>query len=109
MEALEHEFKGRGFKVEKGSVEICVELSKFYNTFHPNGDCKAELIMIVKVRNNTGRDVFITLVEGEGDTPDPMMRTGENAKIALEAAMKDAISQLFNNEEFISAILSASL
>jgi uncharacterized lipoprotein len=109
VESLEYEFKRRGFRIEKGSVDICVELSKFYNNFHPNGDCEAEFIMIVKVINNNGKDVFITMVEGEGSAADAMMRTGENAKIALESAMEDAISKLMKNEELFSSIFGASL
>jgi hypothetical protein len=35
------------------------------------------------------------------------MSTGDNARIALDAALQDAMTKLFNDPKFLSAITSA--
>lgn len=40
--------------------------------------------------------------------PGIQLASGENAKIALDEALKDAVSKLFNDGTFIDALFKAS-
>jgi uncharacterized lipoprotein YajG len=107
--ALESELERRGFKLAKGAVEVYLEIIKFYNVFKGfNEKAIAELIMNVQVKDANGGIVYTDTVIGEGIKSGIMMRTGDNAKVALEAALKHAVSQLVTDKKFISALFKAA-
>jgi uncharacterized lipoprotein len=107
--ALESELQKLGFKLAEGDVEVSVEIIRFYSVFRGfNEKAIAELIMNTQVNNVSGNIIFAEAVTGEGIKPSGAMRTGEDAKVALEAAMKDAVSKLLTDTNFISALLKAA-
>ena len=107
--ALESELQTLGFKLAEGDVEVSVEIIRFYSVFRGfNEKAIAELIMNTQVNNVSGDIIFAEAVTGEGIKSSGAMRTGEDAKVALEAAMKDAVSKLLTDTNFISALFKAT-
>ncbi len=106
-EAIQTELKNRGFDLGDGGPVVVAELSKFYNRFRA-GNSEAEVFIHVQVKKAKGGLVYSEIVEGKGINSKGIFRSGENAKIALEAAMQDAVNRLMTNVEFLDAIIEAS-
>jgi uncharacterized lipoprotein YajG len=109
--ALESELIGRGFILRERSARLFVELQKFYNDFKIgfwSGTAEAEVVINTQVKTTEGEIVYSKLVVGSGQVPGIQLMTGENAKVALERALADAIAQLFSDNGLIGAIFKAS-
>ena len=105
--AIQNELQNRGFTLADGAGVVFVELIKAYNEFKGFPEkAVAELIMNVQVKKPDGSIIFAKSVTGEGINSGVMLRTGSNAKVALDAALKDAVSQLVNDGAFIGALLN---
>ena len=94
------------FDVGDGGPVVVAELSKFYSRFRA-GKSEAEVFIHVQVKKAKGGLVYSEIVEGKGINSKGIFRSGENAKIALEAAMQDAVNRLMTNVEFLDAIIEA--
>jgi len=108
--AIETELASRGFSLAGGNVVVVVELSRFYNTFKSgvwSGTAVAQLNMNVQVKRADGNIVFTKLVAAEGITPHIQRQSEKNAKIALDAALQDAMAKLFSDGTFADALLKA--
>lgn len=84
------------------------DLSTFRNHFKAgfwSGDAVAEVIMEVTVKNQGGQIVYSKLVAGQGKNPNIQLASGSNAKVALDAALKDAMDKMFADKAFIDALL----
>jgi uncharacterized lipoprotein len=106
-QAVVYELAKRGFAVGEGNVLVSVGLNKFFNDFKMGvfaGDAKAELMMDVQVKGADGSIRFAQTIISEGVNPDIMLAGGDEAKIALEAALNLGMRKLFSNEEFINAV-----
>jgi uncharacterized lipoprotein YajG len=106
-DALESEFKARGFSLGEGNVVVTADLTKFYNDFKMGffaADAVAELSMGVQVKKPDGTLAFAKTVRGQGTNPNVILVGGEEAKAALEQALRDGLKQLFSNKEFIDAL-----
>lgn len=109
-DALAIELANRGFILNPAAdteVAIDVELNKFYNEFKLgfwSGKSIAETTLKVNIKNRHDHKAFLKIVVGKGLNPGVMAFTGKNAKISLELALKDAISQLVNDPEFIQSL-----
>ena len=109
--AIGTELSDRGYHVAPGDITLAVELSKFYNDFKIGffaGDAVAEVTIDVRVKNAAGDIVYTKLVTGEGLNPNIQLATGNNAKIALEAALQDAIAKLFKGPDFTDSLTKAA-
>jgi len=110
--ALSQELINRGFKLsdhENLSILIDVELSRFYNRFKLgfwSAKSQAVATLNVKVQNQEGVVSFSQRIEGHGERPFIMLMNGQNAKQALERALKNAIEQLVEEKAFLDAILN---
>lgn len=104
--AIETELRNRGFDVGEGGVVVLAELSKFYNRFRASNS-EAEVFIHVQVKKATGDLIYSEIIEGKGINPDVGLRSGANAKIALETAMRDAVSKLMSNIEFLDSLIKA--
>ncbi len=109
--AIETELTNRGFKSGE-SVLIEADLIKFYN----NSTCFGHitnLILHVDVKKPDGTLVYSNLVRGKGENktfPIPFCPIVVNeVKVALDAALKDGISRLVNDPEFIKSLIKASV
>jgi uncharacterized lipoprotein len=108
--AIEAELTNRGFATAPGSVKVFVELQKFYNDFKSgfwSGTAAAELIMNIQIKKPRGTIVYSKLLAGEGSIPGIQLASGENAQSALDAALKDAVTKLFDDSSFIKALFAA--
>jgi uncharacterized lipoprotein YajG len=107
--AIQSELQSRGFSLGEGSVVILSQITRFYNEFKGFPEkAVSEVTMNIQVKNKSGSIVFTKVVSGEGVNSDVLLRTGENAKVALDAALKDAIRQLFDDDAFFTALYKAS-
>jgi uncharacterized lipoprotein len=109
--AIEVELSNRGFVPAPGSIRLVAELQKFYNDFKVgfwSGTAAAELIMNVQIKKPDGGFIFSKLVAGEANIPGIMLASGENAKTALQEALKEALSKLFRDQAFVEALFEAA-
>lgn len=109
--AIEVEHANRGFRLGAGGVTVISELSKFYSDFKIgfwSGSAVAEVIMNVQVKKADGNIGYSKLVTGEGGKEHLQLASGSNAKVALDAALRDALSKLFRDAGFIDALLKAA-
>lgn len=105
--AIESELKRRGFGVQGADIVVQVELSKFYNRFRADNS-EAELFMHVQVRKPGDALLFSSIVRGEGIESGVGLRSGSNAKKALEAALRDGVQKLMVDVRFTDALLTAA-
>jgi uncharacterized lipoprotein len=108
--SLETELTNRGFVAGPQAVSVLVELAKFYSDFKIGlfaGDAIAEISMNVQVKKTDGTSVFSKVITGDGKAARIQLATGGNAKIALDAALKDALTKLFADAAFVEALLKA--
>lgn len=106
--AIEDELRNRGFKVTEGSVHIGIELNKFYNDFKMgfwSGSAASEVVMNVQVKKPDGNINYAKSITGLHTKKGIQLCSGKNAKMALEKALKDAISKLMHDSSFIAALL----
>jgi len=110
--AIETELTDRGFKLNPtNGAGIAVELATFRNHFKVGfwaGDAIAEVILNISVKNETGTLVYSNIVQGQGTNPNIQLATGSNAKVALDAALKDCMKKMFGDKAFIDALLHSS-
>jgi uncharacterized lipoprotein YajG len=102
--AIETELINRGFKLGE-RVQVEIDFIKFYGYWF-QGWFTAEIILYVDVKNSEGTPVFSKLIRELG----AMKGSGkvELVKTALDAALKEGISQLVNDQEFIMALIKAN-
>ena len=109
--AIEAEFKNRGFELADGSVQVFAELNKYYNDFKTgfwSGKAVAEVVMNVQVKKPDKSILYSKLITGENSLT-VQLASGKNAKLALDAALKDAISKLFADAAFMDSCFKACL
>ena len=108
--AVEVELANRGFHLNGGGITVGAELSKFYSDFKTgffSGSAVAEVTMNVQVKKAGGNIAYSKLVNGEGGKENLQLASGSNAKIALDAALKDAVAKLFGDTAFVEVLLKA--
>lgn len=108
--AIVAELRSRGFEIGQGHVIVNAELQKFYNDFKVgffSGDAEAEVVINTKVQGVDKAVRFAKVVAGEGKEPNIQLSSGENAKLALDRALADAIARLFSDPAFVDALITA--
>lgn len=110
--AIEEELRQRGFKVGSAAiVSVEAELTRFYNDFKLGffaGDSVADLNMQVKVHSKDGGQLYSRQLTAQGMEKNIQLMTGDNARLALNDALKNGMSKLFDDQQFITALLSAA-
>ncbi len=109
--AIEAELKNRGFELADGSVQVLAELNKCYNDFKTgfwSGRAVAEVVMNIQVKKPDKSILYSKLITGEY-THTVQLASGKNAKIALDGALKDAMSKLFADPAFIDSCFKGCL
>ena len=109
-DSIKTELRNRGFNTNGNDALVNIDLIKFFNDFKSGffaGDASGELIMVVQVKRNNGNIIYDKVISGEYLEQDIQLATGKNAKLALEGALKDAISKLVNDTEFIKALMES--
>lgn len=108
-EAIETELRNRGFTTGDGSAVVLAELSSFKNTFQIgffSGTAAADLAMNVMVIGADGKVLFKKWIMAKGVNPSIQMASATNAQVALEAALQDAMTKLFSEQDFLNALVS---
>jgi uncharacterized lipoprotein len=108
--AIETELENRGFDLGTGQILVLSELNKFYNDFKTgfwSGKAVAEVVMNVQIKKPDGNILYSKMIAGES-THSVQVASGKNAKYVLDAALKDAISKLFNDTSFLDSLFKAS-
>lgn len=107
-DAIADELRNRGFKVQEGNVTVEIELTKFYSDFKIgfwSGSAAAEVACNIQVRQPDGNIHYAKATVGMHRKTGVLVMSGENAKIALEEALKDAVAKMMQDEAFIKALL----
>jgi uncharacterized lipoprotein len=114
--AVQSELSRRGFRAGAGGVTVVVEVHRLYNDFKIgffSGDADAEADLEVRVYPAGATEgtpaLYEGRAEGAGQNPNVQLSSGENAKVALEAALSEAVWRLFANQRFIAALLAAGV
>lgn len=108
--SVETELENRGFHLRTSKAQVLVELVKFENDFKfgwLSADAVANLLMHVKVKEATGQVLYSKALEGKGLNSGAQILGGQNAKIALDAALKDAMATLFQDQLFLESVVKA--
>ncbi len=107
-ESIKTELTNRGFNVDGSDIFINIELIKFFNDFKTGffaGDASAEVLMGSQIKLSNGNIIYNKIITGNYVEQDIQLATGNNAKLALEGALKDAVSKLVNDSDFIMALM----
>lgn len=109
--AVEEELANRGFRLDKdGIVQISADMTRFYNDFKlgfTSGDSIADFYMNITVKSKTGSVIYVKQIMTQGKEPGIMIMSGDNAKLALDRALASGIKSLFDDEAFVSALVTA--
>ena len=109
--AMTRELRASGFQLgSNGMVEVSAEITRFANDFKMGlfaGDAVADLIMGVSVRSPRRNQIYSRQILSQGVEPNIQIATGDNAKLALDRALQNAMQLLFEDQSFISALLQA--
>jgi len=109
--AIETELTSRGFNPDaSNAVAVVADLNTFRNDFKTGfwaGDAVAKVVMNVTIKNEGGVIVYSKLVSGQGMISNIQLASGENARMALDEALKDALDKMFGDFAFIDALLKS--
>ncbi len=111
--AIESELQARGFALgsDAALVLISADLSRFYNDYKTgffSGDAVADLNMLVSLKSKSGSVLYTRMIVAQGIEPKIQLASGDNAKLALDRALENAMKTLFEDKAFISAMTSAN-
>lgn len=108
--AIEDELRKRGFKLgNDSSVNVSADLSRFWNDHKVGffaGDAVADFDMDVNIIDKNGTSVFSKSIVTQGIEKNIQLMTGSNAKLALDKALENGINLLFDDQNFVNALVS---
>ena len=110
------ELARRGFPVvEQTGLVVNVDLRKYFNDFKigfMSGDATAEVIFDVTAYqtgpSGDGPPLFLGHFEGSGENSGIQLCSGDNAKVALDAALTDAMRLMFSDRRFFAALMQTA-
>jgi len=109
------ELARRGFTVGQTGLVVNVDLRKYFNDFKlgfMSGDATAEVIFDVSAYQmgpeGAGPPIFLGHFEGAGENNGIQICSGENAKVALDAAFMDAMRLMFSDQRFLAALMQTA-
>lgn len=109
-DALRAELTNRGYKIDGSNTQIICDIFDFNNQFRTgfwSGTAEGSVRLNVKVRSVDGNITFSETVTGQGREEKIQLASGKNAKPALEKALKQAIENLMERQDFHRALLRA--
>ncbi len=109
--AIIWELEQRGFVITCGGNHLDVELIKFFNNFKPiyfGARADSETILNVTLRNENGVMVYSKTIFGFGEEEICFLAGGNNARLALERSLYQAIQKLMKDPGFIGALLESN-
>jgi hypothetical protein len=113
--ALKAELSNRGFEIDYKGIPVVANVATF-SCYRGGGSAVdaavgIDLFVYQAGRPPNGREFFYRYVKGEYVDQGHVFRVwnGENAKTALEAALEDAMKQLFSDHRFIDTLLNPAV
>lgn len=112
--AIEHELRSRGFQIAQDAMaDVKVEIFRFYNEYKYDvktnshfAAAVSDIDMMVIVMAKGSRIIFSRQVTAQGIKPNIQMMSGSNAQAALSTALQNALSSIFQDKSFLSALVS---
>ncbi len=105
--AFDQELEARGFTPGTGGILVAVSLNDFeseYSTGWFSAQATANMGMDVSVVQTDGTITFEKHITGHNE--ESVMTSGEgNAQVVLNAAMRDAVSNVFGDPAFLNALM----
>lgn len=105
--AVVEELKKCRFNIAETGVNVEIEINRFHCDFKQSAlswNCFSEIMLNVNVIKLDGTIVYSKTIIGAAENIHVWFSTGENAKIALESALSDAICKLINDRFFLQAL-----
>jgi uncharacterized lipoprotein len=105
--AVESELTDRGFALGANGAVIVVQLIKFENVYKNefwSFSAVGKVTLRVTVKRSDGTDAYTNAIYGQGVNSGVQISGGQNVRIALEAALKNAITTLFSDNDFLNAL-----
>ncbi|MGZ8920661.1 MAG: YajG family lipoprotein [Limisphaerales bacterium] len=106
-EALEVELEQLGFQKGAGANLVC-DITRFYNDFKVGfwaGDAAADAMVNIQVKDNKGPIIFTKSYASEGRKENIQLAGGNNARVALEAALNEIVRKAIADPDLIAALL----
>ncbi|HEX4506584.1 MAG TPA: YajG family lipoprotein [Alphaproteobacteria bacterium] len=104
--ALKTEFEARGFHVESSGRAVTVTVNHFYNQFGTgffSGTATGDVNLGVTVAGPAGAPLYTGTIDGTSKMS-IQMAGGSNAAESLATAIADAVTKLFADPAFVSAV-----
>jgi uncharacterized lipoprotein len=108
--AVETELGSLGFKVGPGGIVVNVQLETFYNDFKPgffSADAVAEVSFTVTAKAPDGSLVYSRSYKGIGMNKNIALASGDNAAVALQEGLTNAVAQMIQDETMQKALVAA--
>lgn len=110
---VEKELLSRGFQLgsDTANVQVVANLTRFYNDFKCgffSGNAVADFNMSVAVESKKGDLLYSRQIIAQGTEPNIQLASGENASRALNRALKNGIKSLFEDQDFLSALMAST-
>lgn len=108
--AVQGELQKLGFSVGPGGARISVELDTFYSDFKMglfSLDAVAELKFTLVAYAVDGSIIYTKSYQATGTNPNILLAEGAQAKVALDAALREAVQQVAYDRTLHSLLLSA--
>jgi len=106
--AVESELRDRGFSLGSEGSVVAITLDKFENRFELglfSGTAVGEISIAVTIKRANGTVACTRNIHAEGVNSGVQLASGENTRIALEAALKNAVDELFQDSNFVQSLL----
>jgi len=113
--AITTELIARGFKVggNNPTVQLKADVTKFYNDhvvssiFALSGSAESDLHLTLEAKSKTQETIYSRELKVQGIEPRILTYSARNARLALTRALQNAMVEIFNDKDFIEALLGA--
>jgi len=110
-QAIEQELKARGIVLSENSGSVVtIEITALHNNFQVGGftgSARGITAMNVSVANSSGTTLYDRNIAKLHVVEDIMLATGVNAVPAVEGALSKAVKSLFEDQDFVDALVAA--
>lgn len=109
--AIEEELAARSIALSRNSSSvIAIEITALHNNFQTggfSGSARGITTFVVNVRNGTGASLYDGVISEVFVEEGIQIASGENAALAIEGALSQAIQKLFDDPAFLNALVAA--
>ena len=113
-QAINQELKSRGFKIQEEMLDVTrvnVDIFRFYNDYKVgfwSASAVSDFDVMVTVKTKDGAACYNKRQTTQAVNGGCMLMTGKNAERALNNAFSDGIQKLFDDKDFINALLQSN-